>query len=307
MSGTEKIYFEILKKKIVEVIRGSEPGIPELIKDWKGNEIVLFQEDLASREGSRISEKWFYTHLKSENDKLPRIDMLDLLSRYAGYSGWNDFMAKNKEFLPKQVSGTTTKRKIRILPMLILLILLSIYAGSGLFPVTYNFCFIDANLRQPILGADIQVILLYPGESPVFTKANESGCFVLKTNQPQVSMVIKSPYYKTDTITRILNKKMKSEDVHLYTNDYALVIHYFSTSNVSDWKKRRSQLDNMIADNAQIYQVFEHGLAGMEIYNKQEFINKLTMPVSSLKNIEIIETIYSGQKISVLRFYQKEQ
>ena len=60
----------------------------------------------------------------------------------------------------------------------------------------------------------------------------------------------------------------------------------------------------MFADNVQIYQIFDKNNSGMELYNKQEFINKLTMPVNSLKNIEIIETIYTGNKISMLRFRQ---
>ncbi len=307
MSGTEKIHFDILKKEIVRVFRLTEPGVPGSIKEWKGNDIILFQEDLKAKVNGRISEKWLYTHLKAENEKLPRIDMLDLLSRYTGHTGWNDFMAKNSKNLPKPSVIKQNKIKVPFLLLSSTVILLAFtITYKILAPTTYNFCFIDANLKKPIQNASVQVILLYPGESPVYKSADERGCFRLKTNRPQVCMIVKSPYYKTDTVTRILNKRMKSEDVQLYTNDYALVIHYFSTSNVEDWKKRRQQLDKMIAGNAQIYQVFDHGKAGMEIYNKQEFINKLTMPVSSLKNIEIIETIYTGQKISVLRFYQKE-
>lgn len=305
MSDSNKYYFKLLKKEIIQVLKKSNPGVNDEIEDWKGNDIILFQDDLQLKVQNRISEKWFYTHLKADNEKLPRIDMLDLLSKYAGYTGWNDFVVRNKI---EQLEGGNNNRKRKLTWLVILLITaISGFAISYkiLVPTAYDFCFIDADLKKPIQNSSIEIILLYPGESPVYTRANNSGCFLLKTNRPQVRMVIKSPYYKTDTITRILNKKMTSEDVQLSTNDYALVIHYFSTSNVADWKKRRQQLDNMIEDNAQIYQVFDQGITGMEIYNKQEFINKLTMPVSSLKNIEIIETIYTGQKISMLRFYQK--
>lgn len=307
MSEANIYYFKLLKKELVQILKKSHPGVNDAIEDWKGNDIVLFQDDLELKVKSKISEKWFYTHLKADNDKLPRIDMLDLLCKYAGYSGWGDFVERNRIQLPKSSNG---KKRSRTL-LWIFVLLFAVVSGFSitykiLVPTTYNFCFIDADLKKPIEHSSIQIILLYPGESPVYTKADSTGCFLLKTNRPQVSMVVKSPYYKSDTITRILNKKMTREDVQLYTNDYALVIHYFSTSNITDWKKRRKQLDNMISDNAQIYQVFEHGRTGMEIYNKQEFINKLTMPVSSLKNIEIIETIYTGQKISMLRFYQKK-
>ena len=45
----------------------------------------------------------------------------------------------------------------------------------------------------------------------------------------------------------------------------------------------------------------------MEMYNKKEFVNKLTTPLKSLKSIEVIETIYSGDEISILRFTQNEK
>ena len=37
------------------------------------------KEDIVN---GRISEKWFYTHIKSNSGKLPRIDMLNILSEY---------------------------------------------------------------------------------------------------------------------------------------------------------------------------------------------------------------------------------
>jgi hypothetical protein len=305
MSAPDLTYFKLLKQKVAETFRITESGVPDSIENWKGNDIVLFQEDLEVKVKGRISEKWFYTHLKSDSSKLPRIDMLDMLSKYAGYSGWNNFKVSSSEKVPK---SQLSKRKT-FKPTLYISALLAatiIFISFKIFtPTTYNFCFVDSDLKDPILNSSIQIILLYPGESPVYTQTDESGCFLLKTNRTEVSFVVKAPYFKTDTITRILNKRFKNEHVHLNTNDYAVMIHFFSTSNIKDWKKRRMQLDNMIANNAQIYQVFEKENTGMEIYNKQEFINKLTMPVNSLKNIEIIETIYTGQKISTLRFYQK--
>tara|TARA_Y100000385_G_C12600578_1_gene428639 strand:- start:157 stop:384 length:228 start_codon:yes stop_codon:yes gene_type:complete len=44
---------------------------------------------------------------------------------------------------------------------------------------------------------------------------------------------------------------------------------------------------------------------GMEMYNKTEFIDKLTTPLKSLGDIEIIETIYKDDEIISLRFIQK--
>ena len=44
----------------------------------------------------------------------------------------------------------------------------------------------------------------------------------------------------------------------------------------------------------------------MEMYNKQEFINKLTMPLRSLRQIDVLDIRYVGDRIQVLRFKQKE-
>ena len=85
------------------------------------------------------------------------------------------------------------------------------------------------------------------------------------------------------------------------------MIHLFSKSKIKSWKERRKQLNRMLADNAMIYQVYEDGKTGMELYNKKEFIDKLTVPLKSLKNIEIIETMYNGDKISILRFKQNQE
>ena len=148
----------------------------------------------------------------------------------------------------------------------------------------------------------IEVVLLNDGESPNYILADSNGCVDLKTKKRRISFVIKAPYFKIDTITRILTSKSRNEYVHLRANDYALMIHYFSTSDVKNWKKRRRQLDEMFTDNARIYHIFGKGEMGVEMYNKQEFINKLTTPVNSLRDIEIIETIYTGNKISLLRF-----
>ena len=71
-----------------------------------------------------------------------------------------------------------------------------------------------------------------------------------------------------------------------------------------DWEARRDQLDRIISDNAMIYQLFMDETLGMEVYNKWEFINKITMPSKGLKNLEIIEMTFSEEKISKLWFRQ---
>ncbi|MBN1180657.1 MAG: hypothetical protein JXB49_00115 [Bacteroidales bacterium] len=304
MQTGEIKYFQLLKKEIALTLIKSYPGMNEAIETWKGQDIVNFQDDLLKKVNSTLSEKWFYSHIKTESDKIPRIDMLHILARYSGYIDWNDFKAKHP--LSEESKIVLTRKRLRhnhyiyysILIIIIGIFTLIIFGRAK----EYSFCFIDNDLQQPVKNMKIEALIINDGESPSYMVADSDGCLHIRTKRDKISFVIKAPYYKIDTITRILSSKRRNEKVRLHANDYALMIHYFSTSDVSNWKKRRKQLDEMFADNARIYHVFGKNEMGIEMYNKQEFINKLTTPVNSLRDIEIIETIYTGNKISILRF-----
>ncbi len=92
MSNLDLECFERLKKEIqAEYLKNHSPS-EEDISQWKGIDIVYFQEDLRKKVKGSISEKTFYTYFKSANiDKLPRIDMLNMLSAYIGYQSWYEF------------------------------------------------------------------------------------------------------------------------------------------------------------------------------------------------------------------------
>jgi len=89
----------------------SYPGINSSISAWKGQVITDFQEDLRIRVNANISEKWFYTHMKSSSGSLPRIDMLNLLSKYAGYTNWDDFVFRNRETITKDLPVVKTSNR----------------------------------------------------------------------------------------------------------------------------------------------------------------------------------------------------
>lgn len=308
MSGTKHIHFEYLKTKIVAMMQESYPGINPSIAEWKGQEITDFQEDLRIRINAHISEKWFYTHMKSLQPSIPRIDMLNLLSKYAGYANWDDFVFKNSDVISNDPPAISTKKSANRFFLLILLIVLVIVTMFyGVFKIfntqQYRFCFYDADTRDPITNSQIEVTLLLEGETPVQNLTDPAGCFMLKTDKSLVKMVVKAPYYRTDTIKRIVRKLNRNEMVMLHADDYSLMIHYFSMMKVDDWEKRRSRLEAMIDDGAMICQVVNDKEAtGMALYNKEEFIDKMTMPSASLKNIEILSSQMRENKIMVLRF-----
>lgn len=307
MYRKENTDFDSLKKKIVATMQQSFPGISSSISEWKGQDIVNFQEELLQKVNAHISEKWFYMHMKSGRDTLPRIDVLNLLSKYAGYADWSDFVYKNSGKLakPDLKSGN---RYFIIVPVLVIGVLGIFFLMNKLISNReYTFCFYDADTKEPITNTKMEVNILLDNESPVNYLCSTDGCFTFKTDQSFIRMVVNTPYYRDDTIRRTLKKFNPEEMIGLKANEYALMLKYFSELNVQDWQKRRAKMDEMFAEDAMIYQVMgDMRGTGMELYNKWEFIDKMTMPAKSLKNFEILNTKYIGDKIAVLRFRTSE-
>ncbi|NOQ74706.1 MAG: hypothetical protein GQ574_22020 [Crocinitomix sp.] len=301
-------FFYLLKEEVAKVYHEKNPSLNKSIHDWTGNEIRNFQDDLSQELNERISERWFYSHIKPvENEKLPRIDMLNILSKYAGYKNWEAFQVKNADILPKEPKNTSKTIKSGRKWF----VLIGIAAVIGLILIflnkenerTYDFCFYDQDTHQSIVDSTVEITVLNENESPLKLFSNEAGCVSINTKETFIKFVVKAPYYKTDTIERKLWDNDSAEKIELCRDDYALMILLFATSDVQDWEKRRTQLDKMISEEAVFFQITANN-TGMEMYNKTEFIDKLTTPLKSLGNIEIIETIYKNDQIINLRFIQ---
>ena len=205
MDTHEIKYFELLKEKIVGVMQQSNPEIPNSISDWKGQNIIDFQENLRFKQNEYLSEKWFYTHMKTTNLKLPRIDILNFLSKYVGYKSWGEFKLENVAI--KNISKDKSKRVFYLLP-LIMIVLISIFylAFKSMYIQEYSFCFYDSDTKDAIQNSIIEISVLTDNESPINYLCNNEGCFSLKTNKKKLKFVVQTPYYYTDTIIRTLNK-----------------------------------------------------------------------------------------------------
>lgn len=317
MSNNGLGYFIILKKHLEKYYKEHFPECETDIIKWPQKEINRFQELMSEKINDRISEKWFYTHIKNENnERLPRIDTLNLLCRFLGYENWDDFIQKNE--LTEERSGRKSNiktsrilfnKKVWYSALVISLIATVIIVSKSelLAQKKYSFCFVDSDSGQPITDAKIEVFIIHKEQSNELIQCNSNACFEYETDKGEVKFVVKASYYKTDTITRYLNSNKTNESISLKPDDYALMIHVFSSSKIEDWEKRRTQLDEMIAENARFIQVDYQEERGIEIYNKEDFINKLTMPINSLKNLKIIQTRYDGDKIKMMRFVQVDE
>jgi len=274
------------------------------ISEWKGQDITDFQEDLLIKVNGQLSEKWFYTHMKTPDLALPRIDVLNMLSQYAGYKNWNDFRYKNQEQIASGRGMEKTNNMLIRIPLMFITVMILIFILIKIINTqNYRFTFIDADTGDPILSSNIKADLFLDNESPVSYQSDNDGSIVVRTNQGRIRMVVRAPYYLADTVTRILKKFNNSEQIRLNADSYALMINYFSQTDVKAWQRRRDQLNKMISEDAMIYQIPDtKGAPGMELYNKQEFIDKLTMPSSSLKQIDVLDCRYSKGQIAILRF-----
>ncbi|ROI08200.1 hypothetical protein EGI11_11200 [Chryseobacterium sp. H3056] len=380
MSDLDLLHFEQLKNEVqTRYLESHTPSFDDISK-WKGIDIIYFQEDLRKIAKGNISEKTFYTYFKnSPVTKLPRIDMLNILSVYAGYVSWYDFKknhlfsdeilkdlededenladvlddevqnapeieeqekfaaktAKISENVPGKreenslLQNTTTenqsitknspsyssydtseqkstfslvKKYIWLGISLVLAILVGLLGFKDeLFSKKFYYSFIDAD-RNSKINAELQVQILKENESPIVYTAKPNEPFVYTTKSKSLTMVVSSPYYRTDTIQRNLETAPEAETIELKPNDYAIMLFYYSKS-IKDLKRKRETLNYLISDNALIYQVYDNETYGVETMDKQRYINLVTLPSTSLENLEVIETKDDkSNKIIMIKF-----
>lgn len=373
MNNLEILHFEQLKAEIqAQYLKNHTPS-NEDIRQWKGIDIVYFQEDLRKFAKGNISEKSFYTYFKnSPVNRLPRIDILNLLSIYAGYTSWFDFKkqhlfaneilqeteeltendeeeleqeieqlenvdssTKENDFAEEssiqnpilQKSNTVNqedntfseKKEEPIIPhkkapknfvketiWLVISSVLAILVGvlifkDDIFSKKFYYNFVDAD-RNSKINAELQVQILKDNESPILYTAKPNEPFVYTTKSKTLTMVVSSPYYKTDTIRRNLETASENEMIELKPNDYAIMLFYYTRS-ITDLKKKRAKLDGLISDNALIYQIYDNEKYGVETMDKQRYISLVTLPTTSLENLDVIDTKTDNSgKINMIKF-----
>lgn len=380
MSDLDLLHFEQLKNEVqTQYLENHTPSFDDISK-WKGIDIIYFQEDLRKIAKGNISEKSFYTYFKnSPVTKLPRIDMLNILSIYAGYMSWYEFkkkhlfadeilkeaeepdenlevelekalqkaedieqeiiIAQKREALLEKpletevdnsnLQKSTTENQIvskksetfdtydtseqkstfSIVKKYIWLGIsgiLAILVGllgfkDELFSKKFTYSFIDAD-RNSRINAELQVQILKENESPILYSAKPNEPFVYTTKSKNLIMVVSSPYYRTDTIRRNLEAAPEAENIELKPNDYAIMLFYYSKS-IKDLKRKRESLNYLISDNALIYQVYDNETYGVETMDKQRYINLVTLPSTSLENLEVIDTKNDkDNKIIMIKF-----
>ncbi|MCB9196959.1 MAG: hypothetical protein H6600_00725 [Flavobacteriales bacterium] len=316
LNQNERILFDLLLNQVAKKLQENFPEVSYNMKEWKGDEIALFREDLQSLVHGTISEKWFYTHVKNEQDKLPRIDTLNLFSQYIGLNSWNSFLHENSNEELKttgsapiqrlDVKHSVTGQRTRPYWLLILigLIIISVvlYLSSSVKKEThYNICFIDKHTHLPVVDSFLEVEMVKGDETPLFFPL-KSSC--ISGEGTEVNFIVKGRFYKPLHVKRKINHDSYEESIFLEPDDYLMILHLFANSQVDDWKERRNQLADMLHDNLKAYEISKDGFT-IDVLSKEEFINKMTLPTKVLKKIEIIHTEYNGDKMSIIKFTQE--
>ena len=120
-------------------------------------------------------------------------------------------------------------------------------------------------------------------------------------------MEISAPLYEKREISRNLENASEIETISLKPDDYALMLHYYSTKDTDNTsleyiKMRQQKLNNLISDSALIYQVFDNEIYGVETLTKQKYIGLVTTPTKSLQNLKVIATKIKNGKIVSIKF-----
>jgi hypothetical protein len=299
LTERDNILFDKLKKAVAQTFLKENTVLSPDISLWKGEDIIKFQEDLLLKVKGRVSEKWFYNYFRNDIQKLPRIDMLNLLSEYVGFEDWAGFVAKHN-IQTKKVRKQKKYKKYMLLAMFIFTLAIGLsFVLKQEQAHKVNLCFVDETGQ--LINEPISITVNLEEETAKILQS-KNACVNFEIKNNSMNIQIKSPYYKDKVLKRILDNHDYKEQIRLETDVYSLILRHYSNSNTTNWKVRRAKLNQLIADDAIIYQQWFGDNKGVEMYTKEDFVYQMTIPTSILKHIEILETVYKNGKIQKLRF-----
>ncbi|WP_294822915.1 hypothetical protein [uncultured Flavobacterium sp.] len=301
--------FYLLKEKILVKYREHYPYHTGTVHAF-GNKDIGQLIDAVDRDcNERISEKWVYTHLKPlENEKLPRKDMLDIFCKWTGHGNWDEFVFRHKrETDPVQETEKplTQKRNNKIMYMVMGIAVVIFAAAIALTALgsDVTICLRDRYTQKEIEEGKASLYVLEEGKKHKLQR--NGSCYILKEPAAESLIIAESPYYKADTL-KITTGRTHQYEFDLQPDDYAMMMRAYMNKDTGDWKKRKSQLNDIISDDAVIEEIMFDDI-GVEFLNKEEFINKITTPSKISKAMEIVEIEYKEKKIVSLKYMQKEK
>jgi hypothetical protein len=293
--------FHKLKNDVLLTYQKQYPYFEGNWKTFSSQDIQNLIDLIAVQVKQTVSEKWIYTHLKVEtNDKLPRKDMLDILSQLVGYSGWDEYVFKWKQEVVPNVAQPKRNYNVVFSLGFIGLFLIGFFSYRYLKREEVQTIEVkNAFTEEQINSEEVKVVMI---ENNVETPIEMVDSKIQITTKDSAKIVLKSPYYKDKTI---VVRKENSNAITLQPDDYAMMLKGFMKSDIKDWETRKEQLQKILADDLEVLVMLKNDL-GIEYFNKQEFSEKLIVPSVALKRMKVID-IQSNDKdeIKFIRIIQE--
>lgn len=278
--------------------------------EWKtisSKDIQRLIDDIEESTKQRISEKWIYTHLKpTENKKLPRKDMLDILAVYCRFDSWDAFahtvnVAEEDVIVEKR---TPAKKRWFVLLGGILIggvILFSLWkqqqsTETAELDVQKKVKVKDFYTQEEITDSTIQLFVKEKNRLKPL-KINDIAATVIEKKS---EIVVESPFYSE----AIVEVKEAAKTIVLKPDDHAMMLKAFMQSDIKDWETRKTQLNTILSADLEVLIHLQNGL-GIEYMNKEEFTQKLTIPTQAIKRWQVLSLEQDNtQRITKIRIKQ---
>jgi hypothetical protein len=263
--------FYRLKEKVLVAYRDCYPFFQGDWKSFGSRDIQNLIDAIENKTRQTISEKWIYTHLKPEtNEKLPRKDMLDILSLFVGYTGWDEFTFQMQE----DVNGTVKGRSLLWVWVVAGIVLVGIIA----YGIIQNSGVVDTKTEP---SEAIEKPILETKES----KMNEKEPDGETQNSTNV------PFKAKEKENGILTKQGERNGItesFLGPKDYTMILKAFMLSDTKGWETRKQKLDKILSPDLEVIVILGNNL-GAEYLNKTEFAQKLILPTASVRKMKITD------------------
>lgn len=299
--------FQNLKNDVLLVYKKQYPYFEGNWKTFSSQDILNLIDMIEANVKQTVSEKWIYTHLKPEtNEKLPRKDMLDILSQLVGYSSWDEYVFKHKKDQVDSVikeDNTPNKKRLfwALLIVGIVLLLVFIFYNSEYEKDNVHSLEVkDLYTNDKINTDEIKAVIVNDSlEVPVEIINSE---LQIKTKD-SAKVIIKSPFYEKKEI--VITNNHPHPNIALEPNDYAMMLKAFMKSDIKDWQTRKQQLNKILSNELEVIVMLKNNL-GAEYFNKQEFSEKLIIPSQSLQKMKIVDVQNDeNQQIKFIRIIQE--
>ena len=287
-----ELFYE-LKKSVLEQYQNSYPYFNGSWKSFSNQDILNLIDEIQLKTKQTVSEKWIYTHLKPEtNQKLPRKDMLDILSVYVGKSGWDEFVFINN--VNSNVNSNNNvninsnknvafgfSKKFGIWMLFFGILSIGFFIWKFASKEEQKLEFQNSFTKDSIAKEDVKAFVI----EDTVEKQIDIQSQTLNIDKA-TKVILKSPFYKQKEITILPNEPITR--VELNPNDYAMMLKAFMKSDIKDWQTRKEQLNKILSNNLEVMVMLQNNL-GAEYFNKTEFSQKIIIPSESLKKMKIVE------------------